>query len=165
MRRKPNSSLMFSPMGLVLLGGLLIPFLIFLNGINRKIKPQNDYFLYFSKYRKLIKYIAAMARLESGDYTNTLSRDLNNIYSMRFPRVRPATNIGSTVLIGVDGGNFEWSKYKSYQQATSDLLLWMDYNKFPKQVSSVDQFAQELKNRSYFTSSLSFYTAGLKSYL
>lgn len=146
---------------------LLVLFVVSLGLISQaKAKPANSLRLALSPYAKYAKWINAMARYESGDYSNTLTKEANNIYSMGFPSQRPAVNIGSFALpgAGIDEPPL-FSKYKNYDQATQDLLLWFKYNKFPTNIGSVESFVHALKDKKYFALDAQSYLAGLKSKL
>ncbi|MEQ9219284.1 MAG: hypothetical protein RLO17_14640 [Cyclobacteriaceae bacterium] len=107
-----------------------------------------------------------MARVESGDYTNTLTKEANNIFSMGYPTVRPSANIGSYVLdnAGPDEPK-KFSKYKSYDQAIKDLLLWFDYNNFPKDIATLESFVHGLKDHGYFKINVDQYVKAMKGKL
>lgn len=110
----------------------------------------------------MVKLIEAMAKHESGNYSNRLTRDYNNIFSMGFPSKRPARNIGSSKAKTnnpLEPAN--WSVYNSFDQALEDLLLWFDYTKFPTNISDPLTFANALKMRGYYTDSLTNYYQGL----
>lgn len=121
--------------------------------------------LWFGKYRKLRPYVEAQAKLESGNYTNTLSVKYNNLFGMRAPSVRPSVQAGTVVLTNVDGGNHRWQVYDSHEQAVKDLTLWFDYTKFPTEVSNSLEFVTELKKRNFFEVSINQYLAGINNYL
>lgn len=146
---------------------LLALSLIFLIGRNiLRTKPISSKRIQNSKYSGLAKYIEAMARHESGNYTNRLSKQFNNIFSMGFPTVRPSVNIGSSKALTQNPNEpSNWSVYKSYDQAIEDLLLWFDWTKFPTNISDPLSFATALKSRSYYTDSLANYYNGIKNNL
>jgi len=104
----------------------------------------------FSRYIGIAPYIYALSRLESGDFSNTLSTGYNNIFSMKYPTKRPSLNTGSILLDGVDGGDYVWSVYSGKSQAVRDFLLWLDYNNAPISFSSSSQFISFLKSKGYF---------------
>lgn len=82
---------------------------------------------------------------------------------MGFPTVRPAVNMGSTD-IGTPGEPI-FSVYKSRDQAIKDLLLWMDYTKFPTNIGTIDSFVEALKDRDYFQQDKKEYLEGVKKWL
>jgi hypothetical protein len=44
----------------------------------------------------------------------------------------------------------DWAKYPSIEAAVIDILLWMDYTKFPKEKLTLLQHVQAMKDRGYF---------------
>lgn len=144
---------------------IILPLLLLLSlaGIGQaKAKPEFSLRLVSSPYRRYRKYIAAMARHESGDFTNTLSTKYNNIFSMGYPTRRPASNQGKTPKM-IEG--IFHSVYKNYDEAVKDLMLWFDFVNFPKDLSSVDTFAQALRDKGYYTDTVANYTRGLKTWM
>lgn len=130
------------------------------------IKPIANPVLLTSKYRELAKYVEAQARHESGNYTNTLTKRYNNIFSMRKPYVRPQISVGDSGTIStIDNDSTKWQVYSNYTQAIEDLMLWMDYTRFPKTVGSVDDYSREMRARGFYTAPLSQYTEGMRKQL
>lgn len=124
-------------------------------------KPISSRRLKRSKYARYAKWIEAMARHESGNYTSRLAKESNNIFGMGFPYSRTASNDGMTEY-KIEGQYM--SNYKNIDQAIQDLLLWFDYNNFPTNLSSVDEFSDKLREKGYYTDSVSNYTNSLKSW-
>jgi flagellum-specific peptidoglycan hydrolase FlgJ len=148
--------------------GLLIAYVIFREMIkeNMNIRPENNPVLFASKYSELTPYIEAQARHESGNYTNRLSREYNNIFSMTKPYVRPETSLGATDRTSsIDNQTNRWQIYRNYTQAIEDLLLWMDYTRFPTRVSSVEEYATQMRVRGFYTAPLSQYISGMKKFM
>jgi hypothetical protein len=144
---------------LFLILAILLP--IFLVGATQiNPVPSRTPALLFSRYRKYGKFLDAMAKYESGNYTNSLSTKYNNIFSMGFPKSRKATNIGKTPKLYE--GQF-MSVYRSRNQAVADLLLWFEYNNFPAGLTTVDGFVRALKENGYFAQDEDQYLNGIKS--
>lgn len=144
--------------GIALIGGLFA----FSSAGNPMAKPINSSRLRRSKYGNYAKWIEAMARHESGNYTSKIAKENNNIFGMGFPYSRPAANEGTTEH------KIErqfMSNYKSYDQAIEDLLLWFDYNNFPTDLERVEDFAERLRMKGYYTDTLNNYTKALKKWL
>lgn len=147
---------------LIILVGLLLIFL-FGKRTGKRIKPINNPLLLNSRFAAMASLIEAMAKHESGNYSNRLSREYYNIFSMGFPRIRPALNIGSSKAFDSQGKEpSNWSVYSSYDMAIKDLILWFEYTKFPTNLTTPFQFARELKSRGYYTDSFDNYLEGLK---
>lgn len=54
-------------------------------------------------------------------------------------------------------GQSEWAHYSSIDDAVKDILLWMDYTKFPKETLSLRSHIDEMKKRKYFAEDLDYY--------
>jgi hypothetical protein len=145
--------------------------LLLLSGISlvlitqAKAKPKHSLRLLLSKYGSYAKWIEAMAIHESGNYTNTLSTQANNIFSMGFPSVRKASNIGPIKLTKQGYQEpAEFSKYRNYDQAIKDLILWLDYNKFPTDIKDLNSFIYGLHSKGYFKQDPIAYLKAVESY-
>lgn len=51
----------------------------------------------------------------------------------------------------------EWARYATLDDAVKDILLWMDYTKFPKETLSLRSHIDEMKKRKYFAEDLDYY--------
>jgi hypothetical protein len=129
---------------------------------NQAIIEANQYG--FNDPDNFAKYVVAMSKLESGNYTNTLSK-YDNYFSMREVKERDTVRSGTVLLVGVDGGNYIWQKYSSPEQAVKDLFLWFKAKRFDKYIYSSTGFVQELRNKGYFTANINTYINGVNSYL
>lgn len=69
---------------------------------------------------------------------------------MKMPRVRPTVAIQEG-LKSPEGNNY--ASYKSESDSVTDLLMWMEYTKFPTSVDSSETYVRQLKARNYFGSS------------
>jgi flagellum-specific peptidoglycan hydrolase FlgJ len=103
----------------------------------------------------LLPYIEAQAIHETGNYSSPLSIRQNNLFGMNVARNRPFN--GFPVAGSVYAG------YNSRKDSIDDLILWMDYTKFPLKVSDSLQYVTELKKRGYFTDSIQNYLRGVNS--
>jgi hypothetical protein len=54
--------------------------------------------------------------------------------------------------------------YKDQAESIHDFLLYLDAVNFPLEVDSVQEYVQELKNRSYFEAPISEYFGGVNAY-
>lgn len=107
----------------------------------------------------MLPFFDAMAKHETGNFTNTLTK-YNNIFSMGVPFVRPFTRIGTVKV-----GNMVYSTYRNTEQASQDLIKWMDWTRFPTNLTTSTQFATQLKQRSYFEDNLNNYINGINRFL
>lgn len=162
-KQSPNTS-NTSRKWLIILAVFLLISLGFLQ--QSKANPKLSLRLRTSKYRKYADWIDAMSKYESDNYTNTLSKKYNNIFSMGYPSVRPAKNIGSTPLDGAGDQEPDlFSAYSSRDQAIEDLLLWMDYKEIPNNIGTVESFVAALKDKKYFAQDEKTYLEGVKKWL
>lgn len=162
--------------GLLTLSGiLLIVLLIFLN-IRKKSKTDPSVSLPhknrvsgsrifdligYLRWRPYATWIEAMARHESGNFTNTLSKNYNNIFSMGFPKFR--MNVATPSGFYTEGQ--QMARYDSWDLAIEDLMLWFVYKDFRTDITTVGLFVQELKINGYFTDSVDNYLNGVKRWL
>lgn len=118
---------------------------------------RNKFAIWRSKYRALLPYIVAQAKLESANFTSRVYMTDNNMFGMK---------VGSSGTPGLKSpeGDF-YEHYKNDGDSLQDLLGWLDKKNFPVRVSSSDEYAIELRKRGYFTATLQLYQDGLKRYL
>lgn len=55
-------------------------------------------------------------------------------------------------------------KYYNLDQCVRDLVLWLEFTKFPTSVISLNQYVSQLKKRSYFEEPIGTYLELMKSY-
>lgn len=116
-----------------------------------------------SKYRALSRYIVAQAKAETGDFTSRFYREFHNMFGMKSAVKRRQ--------LGKESGDFEADggtsirKYATDVQSLRDLFLYFDYVKFPRYVSSPEQYVSELKKRGYFSTTYEQYLSLVKSHL
>jgi uncharacterized FlgJ-related protein len=103
-----------------------------------------------------------MAKHETSNFSSELATKYNNFFGMGFPRDRKAINTGRTDR-KVEGQYM--SVYKDLNQSVKDFLLWLDYNKFPANLSSPEDFVRVLKDKGYFVDSAYNYFNGVKRWL
>ena len=122
----------------------------------------SKFFVLLSRYRSLLPYITAQAKLETGGFTSGVYSTDNNMFGMKWTQGRRG-QVATKGLISPEGNYY--AHYSSDVASLRDLLLWMDYAGFPVSVANSDQYAIELKNRGYFTAGLSLYQSNLKVWL
>lgn len=81
---------------------------------------------------------------------------------MNCVKVRQTTQTGCSLKLyeGMTKG-----VYKNPTESVRDLILWFRYNNFPRSVSDEREFAEELRKRGYFQTSINNYSKALKSWL
>jgi flagellum-specific peptidoglycan hydrolase FlgJ len=109
-----------------------------------------------------IQIYIAQAKLESGNFKNNLTRNHNNIFSMRHPSRRPTTSIGPLASAEKRSG---YASYESIEQATTDFILYLEYCNYPDTIKSVESHVKLLKQKGYFESSTKSYTKAIKRLL
>jgi flagellum-specific peptidoglycan hydrolase FlgJ len=63
--------------------------------------------------------VMAQSRLETGNYQSRLCLEVNNLFGMNFPRIRPTTAVGST--------EYGFAIYLSWYDSVRDMKLFQDY--------------------------------------
>lgn len=121
----------------------------------------NKVYIKMTKYGDLLPYIEAQAKHETGNFSSSVYKSLNNMFGMKHPSSRPYVGVKGTAAS--DGGFYQ--KYSSDFESLHDLFLWMDYTKFPTTVTNSDHFVEELKKRSYFGASIDEYKNAVKLWL
>ena len=112
------------------------------------------------------KFVVAQARFESADYKSSVFKNNNNTSGIKFIGQPNATR-GSLS----PEGNY-YARFNTVQDSVNDKIARI-YNITMRGVTptqlknseSVDDFARLLKQRGYFTDTLSNYTSGLKAKL
>lgn len=136
----------------ILVFGLLTLWLIFRN--MGKASPQQtiNRILQKSQYSDplIIRGWIAVSRLETGNWTRSpvLFGQYNNGFGMGVPKKRPSTRNGQHFD---KNSNMFYSTYTNFADSVRDIILWMDYSKFPGNVISPEDFALQLKSRGYAT--------------
>lgn len=127
-----------------------------------------------SDYKSLKDNWLAVSKMETGGWDSKLFTNSLNLWGMKQPKVRPTTAEGKT--FGITGrenisklfpniaevanmvtGQSEWAKYSSLDNAVKDIILWMNYTKFPRGPLSLRNHIEEMKKRSYFQEDTDYY--------
>jgi hypothetical protein len=122
----------------------------------------NRAIILLSKYRALLPYIVAQAKHETNDFTSKVYKENQNLFGMKWTEGRRG-QVASKGLQSPEGNHY--AKYLTDSTSIIDLLIWFDVKKFPLSVLSVNEYAQALKDRGYFTDGLSNYISGLKRWM
>lgn len=118
-----------------------------------------------SKYRALLPYIEAQARLETNNFQSNVYKTDHNLFGMKFI---PGTNtkrdqVATRGLKSTEGDYY--AHYLTDSSSVADLLKWMDYKNFPTSVSGTTEYASELKKRGYYGASIENYIAILNRFI
>jgi hypothetical protein len=140
----------------------LLPILLLIITMTSPFNFMQRLIVIFSKYRALLPYMVAQAKLETGNFRSRVFRENKNYFGMKMPKVRPTKAIGDGLLS--PEGNY-YANFRSEADSIADLLLWFDYTKFPTSVTDSSQYVSELKRRGYFGSSETAYLKNINFWL
>jgi hypothetical protein len=125
----------------------------------------------------------AVSKMETAAWTSNLFVNAFNLWGMKLPKKRITT--AESQAYGTAGRNnlisytfaeakvgkdaelnpsFGWAKYPSLTDAVQDIILWMDYTKFPKGRLSLQDHIAEMKKRGYFEESTDYYLNAVKAW-
>lgn len=115
-----------------------------------------------TEYKHLLPYIIAQAKLESANFTSDLFKKENNMFGMNEVKDRQTTQIGrsSKQYEGMWKG-----KYFNLSKSALDQLLYLRSTKFPANEQSLMTFAENMKQRGYFTGDSTKYYNALNSWM
>jgi uncharacterized FlgJ-related protein len=108
------------------------------------------------------RLILAQAKLESGEFTNRLTVQGNNLFGMRHPKIRRTTSLGPTMRAE---GRTGYAKFSSIESSVEDLLLYLDARKIPLNLVDAESYAKILKAKAYYEDDCSDYARGLNRFL
>jgi len=111
---------------------------------------------------QLANIIIAQARHETGDYTSNAYKIDNNLFGYKYIGQTGATK-------GIKSSERDYyAHYRNIEASVDELCRWINRRqkegKFPNNLASITspaQYAQLLKNNSYYGSTLLSYTTGL----
>lgn len=124
-------------------------------------------FLTFGIDSTSAKIFTAQAVHESGNFTNKLTRNNNNIFAVLHDPYRPTTSIGN---YGKAEGRSGYASYASIEAAVADFILFMGYWGISLQQSSISLYCSRLKRlvspksgkiRQYYTAPEELYRTAL----
>jgi hypothetical protein len=151
------------------LGVLLAIFLLIRNlfrakGTPNKILDSFDRVFDNSDYKATKQNWIDVSRMETAGWTSKLFLNGNNLWGMKKAKKRANTQestqwgvpgrdqtvLNPTAIVSEVSGQNQWAKYANLDDAVKDIILWMQYTKFPNRPLSLRDHIQEMKNRSYF---------------
>ena len=115
-----------------------------------------DYWDY-SPYKQLKKYILAQARVESANFSSDLYKRSFNAFGMK-----------NAIYRYQYGFQFPGDPYRHYAnllESIQDFEAYLKSQGYPVNVSSVEEYAGNLKRLGYFEAPLGDYVTALKSWL
>jgi len=112
----------------------------------------------------LAKILLAQAYVESGEnLASPLATTHNNFYAITFPGRGKLT----TALHGRAWaeGRTGYCSYASPEESAADLILWLDFHKFPHGRTTPELYVHFIKKHKYFESAEAAYLTNLKKHL
>lgn len=116
----------------------------------------------FSKYRALMPYILAQAKLETANFTSNVYLTDHNYFGIKYINGR-RDQVATQGLKSSEGDHY--AHFLTDSASVVDLLKIFEAKKFPVSVSSAAEYATELKNRNYFGGPLESYISILNKFL
>jgi uncharacterized FlgJ-related protein len=111
----------------------------------------------------MARIVVAQAAHESGDFSSPLALLHNNYFGMMHPgRGKLTTSLGGK---GYAEGRYGYAHYKSIEDSAIDLMLWLEFNKFARDIRSADKYCILLKQHHYYEAPVKVYSTNLKRYL
>lgn len=123
-----------------------------------------------SKYKKLLKYWLAVAKMETAGFSSQLYINANNPWGMKMPKQRKTTATGKAW--GVSGRNdssiweklfipgafietlvsqrSDFARYSTLSDGVKDIILYMDALGYPENSPDLLSFIQLMKSKGYF---------------
>jgi hypothetical protein len=105
------------------------------------------------------KILVAQASFESGYFKNPLTKCSNNVFAILHNPYRVTLSTGDR---GVAEGRSGYAEYKTLEDAAKDFIIFLEYRKLPKKLTSIDTYAYQLKQKRYYGSSAELYAKGVK---
>ena len=145
--------------GLLILLLLLIPAVAIARSRNRK--DSNYDVIADSEYAPYAAWIVAQARHESANFSSYVYRTDNNPFGIKW--YSDKVSMGTKGVKASDGGNY--THFENDTVAFKALLAWLRRHKIPTNLTTVDQYAQALRDEGYYTDSVSNYASALRRWL
>lgn len=93
--------------------------------------------------KEVATYIAAQARLETGNFESKIFKTNRNAFGMKQAHTRPTTAIGT---------NLKHAVYETIYDSCIDYILWLTYNNFTQnELKDINKFKEHLKKSKYST--------------
>lgn len=104
--------------------------------------------------REMSRYIAAVSRHETGNYSSAVFRRSKNMFGMKFPRLR------QTLAVDEDASGY--AVYSSAANSVRDMVLYLESHAYPHSFPSARDLVVEMKRKKYFEADLSEYIEGVE---
>jgi uncharacterized FlgJ-related protein len=139
---------------------LLPPITVEADGYNREIFNSA---LEYGADSATARLLVAQARLESGGFTNKLTRDHNNVFSMQHPSRRKTTSV--CACASAEKRKNRYASYRSVNEAVADLFLYFEAKKITPRQLSTNTYVKILKKKHFFEEDEKVYRVNLKKHL
>jgi hypothetical protein len=103
----------------------------------------------------MARIVAAVSRHETGNYTSHVFKTLNNMFGMRYPRVRETTAL-------YESRDSKYSVYSSPADSVRDMVLYLNARRYPFHVSDARALVTLMKKHGYFEDNLENYVNGVE---
>ena len=101
-----------------------------------------------------------VARMESAKYTSILYVYHNNLWGMSYFKngQRPTNGL---YRVHYNGKPTRFAGYKTKADAVEEIIFYLDYAKYPKDFTSIDEFIKFMKKKGYFEEPVWYYKNAL----
>lgn len=108
----------------------------------------------------VVDLLVAQSKHESGNYKNSLTK-YNNVFARHYHKTDTfATSAGAEAE-----GHSRFAKYPTLRSATLSQISYLRRKNYSFKWKSPNEFATELKSKSYYEASIEEYSAALKRYM
>lgn len=107
----------------------------------------------------MARMIAAVARHETGNYTSSVFKTLNNFFGMKAAKVRPHHQDY------VSKGSLNYAGFHSPANSVRDFVMYLDYVGYPRNFDYVGDLVAKMKSHGYFEADLNEYVNGVQKAL
>lgn len=120
-----------------------------MSGVNEDMKIFLMNSLLFEGFNSLTaRYLVAQAAHETSNFTSKIFRENNNLFGMKFPKVRKTTAIGE---------RYGHAIYNSLKESVEDIALYHKALALPTVFKDTNSFVEALKAKKYFEADVEDY--------
>lgn len=102
----------------------------------------------------MAKYFAAVSRHETGNYTSNVLKSANNLFGMKFPRIRQTT--------ARHEDKSGYAVYSDKADSVRDLVHYLIARDYPRHFVSARSLVSFMKDKAYFEAPLTEYINGVE---
>lgn len=96
-------------------------------------------------YENYVKFVYSQSLHETGNFTSKLFKEFSNPMGMGVPVYRKSLRNGE---YKAENGEV-FSTYSSVRRGYLDFLIWLEYTKFPADLKTCKEYANEITNRHF----------------